>query len=112
VNPADKGPASPVVSVARGNFYLPREICDTYLPGVVSVALLLRYDEVMIVPLTGQSAGGLLLNQRNARGARVIHAQEFFRSKELPEEFELRTVPVYWSRDSAALVVSGLKRVA
>ena len=110
--PADVRPASPEISVARGNLYLSREICNTYLSGVVSVALLLRDDEVMIVPLTAQSAGGLLLNQRNARGDRVIHAQEFFRNKDLPEEFEMRTVPVHWSRDSAALVVRGLKRVA
>ena len=106
---ADPHPAPSEVAVARGNFYLSREICDTYLPGVVSVAVLLRDDEIMIVPLTGQSAGGLLLKQRNARGDRVIHAQEFFRAKNLPEEFEPRTMPVHWSRDSAALVVDGLK---
>lgn len=111
MNTADPRRASPEVSVVRGNFYLSREICDTYLPGVVSVALVLRDDEVMIVPLMGQSAGGLLLKQRNARGDRVIHAQEFFRNKDLAEEFELRTVPVHWCRDSAALVVSELKRV-
>jgi hypothetical protein len=100
------------ISVARGNLYLPREICDTYLPGVASVALLLRDGQVMIVPLSQQSAGGLLLKQRNARGDRVIHAQEFFRSKDLPEDFESRTMPVYWSRESAALVVSGLGAAA
>jgi hypothetical protein len=100
--------ASSEIAVARGNFYLPREICDTYLPGVAAVALVAREDEVLIVPLTQQSAGGLILKQRNARGDRVIHAQEFFRSKNLPEEFESRTIPVYWSQDSAALVVSGL----
>jgi hydrogenase maturation protease len=97
------------VSVARGNFYLSREVCDAYLPGVVSVALLARDDEVLIVPLTQQSAGGLLLKQRNARGDRVIHAQEFFRNKGLPEEFKPRNIPIAWSPDSAALVVSGLR---
>jgi hypothetical protein len=96
------------VSVARGNFYLSREICETYLPGVQSVAVLVRDEEVMIVPLIPQSAGGLLLKQRNARGDRVIHAQEFFRSRHLPEEFEVRSVPVRWSSESAALVVDGL----
>ena len=108
MNIADSQRACAEISVARGNFYLSREICDTYLPGVESVALLARDDGVLIVPLIQQSAGGLLLKQRNARGDRVIHAQEFFRNKGLPEAFELRTVPVYWSRDSAALLVSGL----
>jgi hydrogenase maturation protease len=96
------------VSIARGNFYLSREICETYLPGVSSVALLVRDEEIMIVPLIQQSAGGLLLKQRNARGDRVIHAQEFFRSRSLPEEFEVRSVPVRWSAEAAALVVGGL----
>lgn len=95
--------------MARGNFYLPREICEAYLPDAASVALVLRDGEVMIVPLTREAAGGLLLKQRNARGDRVIHAQEFFRNKNLPEEFEARTMPVYWRSDSAALVVDGLK---
>jgi len=108
VNTADALHAPADVSVARGNFYLSREICETYLPGVLSVALLVRDEEVMIVPLIGQSVGGLLLKQRNARGDRVIHAQEFFRSRNLPEELEARTVPVRWSREAAALVVSDL----
>jgi hypothetical protein len=108
VNTAAAPHAPGDVSVARGNFYLSREICETYLPGVLSVALMVRDEEVMIVPLIGQSAGGLLLKQRNARGDRVIHAQEFFRSRNLPEEFEARTVPVRWSREAAALAVGGL----
>lgn len=112
MNDAAAPPAPAAVSVARGNFYLSRELCDTYLPGVLSVALLVRDEEVMIVPLIGQSAGGLLLKQRNARGDRVIHAQEFFRNRNLPEAFEPRTVPVRWSREAAALVVAGLLAAA
>jgi hypothetical protein len=75
---------------------------------VSSVALLVRDEQIMIVPLIQQSAGGLLLKQRNARGDRVIHAQEFFRSRNLAEEFEVRSVPVRWSAEAAALVVGGL----
>jgi len=93
------------IAVGRGNFYLPREICETYLPGVAAVAVLLRDGEVMIVPLIQQSAGGLLLKQRNSRGDRVIHAQEFFRSHDLAEDFALRSIPVHWSQEFAALVV-------
>jgi hypothetical protein len=57
------------------------------------------------VPLIRDSAGGLLLKQRNARGDRVIHAQEFFRHCDLPEDAEPRTLRAQWSRDRAALVV-------
>lgn len=111
-NTLDIPASTPEISVARGNFYLTREICDTYLAGAASVALLTRADQVLIVPLMQQSAGGLLLKQRNARGDRVIHAQEFFRNAGLPEEFEPRTIPVHWSPDSAALVITGLKAIS
>jgi hypothetical protein len=107
VNTAHASHVPVEVCVARGNFYLSREICDTYLPGVLSVALLVREEQVMIVPLIQQSAGGLLLKQRNARGDRVIHAQEFFRSRNLPEEFEMRAMPAHWSSEAAALAVCG-----
>jgi hydrogenase maturation protease len=110
---AHRRPAVPCeISVARGNLYLPREICEAYLPGAASVALLARNQQVLIVPLTPDSAGGLLLKQRNARGDRVIHAQEFFRINELPEEFESQSVPVRWSAESAALVLEGLRAVS
>lgn len=98
------------VVIAHGSFYLSRELCDTYLRGVVSVALLAREQIVLIVPLTQQSGGGLLLKQRNARGDRVIHAQEFFRDKGFLEDFEERTASAHWSPESAALVVTGLAR--
>jgi hydrogenase maturation protease len=93
------------VSVAKGNFYLSRELCDAWLSGVASVALLMQGEDVMIVPLIRDSAGGLLLKQRNARGDRVIHAQEFFRHCNLPEDAEPRTLRAHWSCDRAALVV-------
>ena len=93
--------------VARGNIYLSREICDTFLAGAISVALIVREGNIQIVPLSPDSAGGLLLKQRNARGDRVVHAQEFMREKGYPELFEPRTVPVHWNPDMAALVVEG-----
>jgi hypothetical protein len=95
------------ILIARGNFYLSRELCDTHLSGVESVALLARSGVILIVPLARGSAGGLLLKQRNARGDRVIHAQEFIREKGYPEQFEPRTVAVHWNTDSAALSIDG-----
>jgi hypothetical protein len=107
---ADLEAEGPAVLVARGNFYLSRETCDRYFPGIVSVALLARDDAVWIVPLAGQSAGGLILKQRNARGDRVIHAQEFFRNNGMLEEFDMRTMPVQWSAEAAALIVGGFTK--
>jgi hypothetical protein len=97
--------AVPEILLARGNIYLSREICEAHLAGVVSVALIARDGNILIVPLTQQSGGGLLLKQRNARGDRVIHAQDFYRAKGLVEDFEQRTLPVCWCQEYAALVV-------
>ena len=85
--------------------------CDrTYLPGIQAVALLDRDDRVLIVPLTSESGGGLLLKFRNAHGDRVIHAQEFFRENGYLEDFQSRRFPVHWSDESAALVVQDLPK--
>jgi hypothetical protein len=98
------------VTVARGNFYLSRETCDACLSGIESVALLEREGQVLIVPLTPQSGGGLLLKIRNARGDRVIHAQEFFRQKGYLEDFQERSFPAQWNAESAALVIASIPK--
>jgi hypothetical protein len=102
---ADDGP---MISIRRGNIHLSRELCHAHLPDVGAVALLARDDTVLIVPLARQSAGGLLLKIRNARGDRVVHAQEFLRARGLPEDFEERQFPVYWIAELKALAILGL----
>lgn len=98
------------VTVARGNIYLSREIHEICLKEANCVALLARDDSLLIVPLMKDSAGGLLLKIRNARGDRVIHAQEFFRAQGLAEDFETRAVRARWSAEAAALVITDLLR--
>lgn len=110
--PREAASVQRTVSVARGNIYLSREICDTYLAGIASVALIAREDKILIVPLVQESGGGLLLKTRNARGDRVIQAQEFFREKGFLEDFQERIVPVQWSSESAALVMSDLPKTS
>lgn len=107
---SDANTARHLVSVVRGNLYLTRETCDIYFPGIQSVALISREDKVMVMPLTQESGGGLLLKIRNVRGDRVIHAQEFFRAQGLVEDFQERTVPVHWSSELAALVIAGIPK--
>lgn len=96
------------VSVARGNIYLAREICDRYFSGALSVALLARAEQILIMPLTRESGGGLLLKMRNARGDRIVHAQEFFREQGLLENMQERKVSIHWNEESAALVIADL----
>ncbi|MES2957643.1 MAG: hypothetical protein V4792_05610 [Pseudomonadota bacterium] len=96
--------------VAAGNLHLSREACGRYLAGIESVALLDRDGQLLILPLTRESGGGLLLKVRNARGDRVIHAQEFFRNHGYRETFAPRHVPMHWDEAAAALVLTGLER--
>jgi hypothetical protein len=100
-----------MVSIRRGSIYLSRELCDAHLPDAGAVALLARDDDVLIVPLARQSAGGLLLKVRNARGDRVVHAQEVLRARGLPEDFEERRFTVHWAGELKALAILGLPHV-
>ena len=96
--------------LCAGNLQLSREAVERYLPGIESVALLRRNEQVLIVPLTRESGGGLLLKVRNARGDRVIHAQEFMRNHGCAEDFVARRVAMHWDVAAAALVLSGIGR--
>lgn len=98
--------------VAAGNLHLSREACERWLNGIETVALLSRDAQVLIVPLTRESGGGLLLKVRNARGDRVIHAQEFFRTHGFAEDFAAHRVAMRWDESAAALVLSGLPLAA
>lgn len=96
--------------VSHGNLYLSRETCEAHLRGAPGVALLQRDGRVLIVPLAPDSAGGLLLKVRNARGDCVVHAQEFFRQHGYLEDFVERRCALRWDAAVAALVVEGLPR--
>jgi hypothetical protein len=92
-------------TIGGGSIYLPRELCERYLPHATAVALLARDGALLIVPLDPGSAGGLLLKVRNARADRVIHAHEFFRSHGFAEDIARREVAIRWDADRSALVL-------
>ena len=100
------------VTVARGNLYLSREVCETCLNGIESVALIDRDGQVMVYPLTPESGGGLLLKIRTAHGDRVIHAQEFFREKGYLEDFQERIFPAQWDAEAAALAITSIPKAS
>jgi hypothetical protein len=100
-----------LVTVLRGNIYLSCQLCDTCFHGIDSVALLARDGDVLVVPLIRSSPGGLLLKVRNARGDRVIQAQEFLRGLGLREDFSERRYPVRWRSDVAALEIVSVNKV-
>lgn len=102
-----KAPEKFQVKIARGNLYIPRETYDRYLKNTEAAALLAHENGILLFPLIGQSAGGLLIKIKNLKGDRIIHAQEFFRQNNYAETFEETVCDVVWERDRAALLISG-----
>lgn len=106
----DAAEALDSATVLAANLHLSRAVCARYLPEAESVALLQRGDRVLLVPLLRHAGSGLLLKQRNARGDRVVHAQEFFRAHGYREDHVPRQISLHWDDTAAALVLSGLAR--
>ncbi len=92
------------VIIKNGNIYLSHDLCETYFKRIESVALLIRNESVLLLPVQ-QAGGGLLLKIRNANGDRVIHASEFFMQHKIKTDAEM-TLPAIWDADSGALVFS------
>ncbi len=104
-------PAPHAIRIARGSVYLSRELCDQYLPGVSTIALLFKDGLVFLLPLHGTTAGGVLLKIRNARGDRVAHAVEFLRTLGIEADAPERCVGVRWISEIAGLLLEDLSAV-
>lgn len=96
------------VSIAGGCLRVPSATYALYLGGVDSAALIERDGEVLLLPLRGPVAGGMLLKQRNLRGDRVMLATDFLAQLGLDPfaaeiEFEVR-----WVAAAGALLIEGL----
>lgn len=94
-----------IVTIAKGNIYIPLDTCETYLKGVDAAALLPHEEGILIYPLIQDSAGGLLLKVKNLQGERIIHAQEFFRNNNYLESFDETQCSVRWITERAALLI-------
>jgi hydrogenase maturation protease len=70
-----------------GRLYFSRAAYERHLHDCVSVGLLARDGDWLLLPLRA-GAGGLQIKQRNAAGDRVIEAQEFFRAQGLEDSRE------------------------
>lgn len=97
------------VSIGGGHMRVPQATYALYFGGVDAAALIEREGEVLLLPLRGSVAGGLLLKQRNLRGDRVMLAAEFlaqigFDAFAADVEFEVR-----WVAEAAALQIVGLR---
>lgn len=74
-----------------GRLHIPREVHERLLFSCESVALLARDGKWLLMPLRA-GAGGLQMKLRNARGDRVVEAQEFFRSQGFEDSPQARAL--------------------
>ena len=104
-----QGPAlTYTVFVGDGRVVLPCATCEQYLAGVLSAALIERDGQVFLVPLSGPSAGGMLLKRRNALGDHVLLATDFLDDRGLGRFSTGLNFPVRWVEDAGALLIEGL----
>jgi hypothetical protein len=101
----DEGSSGRHIRIARGSIYLDRDLCATYMSDVSALAAVAREGRAYLLPLRGPAAGGLLLKIRNARGDRVVHAEEFLLTLGISRNDPERQVAVRWASDMAGLLL-------
>ena len=89
--------------LSNGSLYLSVEFYDQYFKGLGSVVLVNRDKQLLIMPVHNEAGGGILMKIRNARGDRVIHAQEFLAFHGL-EDMD-QAVNGQWDSELSALVL-------
>lgn len=85
------GHGQPEAWLHNGRLHLSNVAYERHLRDCVSVGLLARDGDWLLLPLRA-GAGGLQVKLRNAAGDRVIEAQEFFRAQGLEDSEEKRPV--------------------
>lgn len=91
------------ITIKRGSVYLTKDVYDRYFPGLETVILIRRGDDLLILPVRHAAAGGYLLKLRNGAGDRVVTAPDFFREHGFEDDCDLE-LPVLWSAENAALL--------
>jgi len=93
------------IRISRGSLYLDHDLCAAYFADIAALAAVVRDSRVYLLPLRGPAAGGLLLKVRNARGDRVVHADEFLLTIGIASTAPERWVTVRWMPDMAGLLL-------
>ena len=92
------------VTVRNGSVYLDRRTVDRYFPGIDAVIILIRDEQLQILPVHQMAAGGCLLKIRNAAGDRVASAADVFLEHGL-QDWSAVDLEAAWSRELGALTV-------
>lgn len=99
------------LSIGGGCVRVPHDTYALYLGGVASAALIERDGQILLLPLRGPVAGGMLLKQRNLRGDRVMLANDFLAAHGLDPFAPEREFSVRWLAEAGALLIEGLGAV-
>lgn len=92
----------PDVWLQNGRLHLSSAAYEQYLQHCHAVGLLERDGRWLLLPLLG-GAGGLQVKLRNARGDRVVEAQEFFRSQGFEDSPERRLLQLHADPEQGGL---------
>ena len=96
------------VSIGAGRVLVPHNTYELYLGGAASAALIERDGQILLLPLRGPVAGGMLLKQRNLRGDRVMQATDFLSQLGIDPFAAEVEFKVCWVAESGALLIEDL----
>ena len=93
------------IGVRNGSVYLDRQTVETYFRNIDAVIVLIRDQQLEILPVRQMAAGGCLLKIRNAVGDRVVNSPDIFAEHGLSmwQDDDLEAV---WSATRGALVAA------
>jgi hypothetical protein len=94
---------APEIVLKRRSIYMTCTVYDVYFPGLQTIVLLRKADDLLLLPVRHAAAGGYLLKRHNAAGDRVVHAPDFFHEHGVGDDVEVN-LPVVWRTESACLV--------
>lgn len=94
---------SATLSIRSGSIYLSADDYDVYFRGLDAVIVIIRNNELHILPVQQVMAGGYILKIRGANGDRVVSAPDVFIEHDLMD-WRAQSVEATWCADRGALI--------
>ncbi len=95
-----------ILTVRRGALHMPGLVYENFFGGLENVVLLRDGDDLVILPVRYQAAGGYVIKLRSSAGDRTVTAADFFRDNGIEDDTQL-TFAAAWSDERAALIAEG-----
>ncbi|WP_295558105.1 hypothetical protein [uncultured Hyphomicrobium sp.] len=95
-----------ILIVRRGALHLTRQVYERFFATLDNVVLLRDGNDLVVLPVRHQAAGGYVIKLRSGAGDRSVTAADFFRDNGVDDEVHL-TLSATWSDERAALIARG-----